>query len=153
MKLKTFRGKLANGGQDTIRLSNNNGLMGYQIKKLQLMPSIPGDTTDVEYVVKVYSVKRTTVPTGAGGDKAEVNLSDQTLLAVAYYQDNVSVSSNSSLDIVIDNMKVNQNIFVTCTNNTGSGGADCNYYMELEQVKLSKDEAAVATLKDMRGRE
>ena len=28
--------------------------------------------------------------------------------------------------------------------------AGANYYLELEQVKLSKDEATMATLKDMR---
>ena len=29
----------------------------------------------------------------------------------------------------------------------------CNFYMELEQVKLDINEATIATLKDMRGRE
>jgi hypothetical protein len=33
------------------------------------------------------------------------------------------------------------------------GGVACNYYLELEEIKLSEHEAAVATLKDMRGRE
>jgi len=149
-KMKSFKGKIANGAQDKITLHTNTGSTGYKIKKLQLMPAIPGDTTDVEFVLQVFSVKQAAVPTGAGGDKASVDLSDQTLLAVAYYQDNVSVSSNSSMDIIIDNMKVNQDIFVTLTNNTGSGGIDCNYYMELEQVKLDLNENTVATLKDIR---
>ena len=150
MKMKSFKGKIANGGQETITLHTNNGSVGYQIKKFQLMLAIPGDSTDVEYVLRVFSVQQSTVPTGAGGDKATVDLSDQTLLAVAYYQDNVSVSSNSSMDIIIDNMKFNQDIYLTLTNNTGSGGQDCNFYMELEQVKLDISENTVATLKDIR---
>ena len=148
--MKSFKGKLANGTQDKISLATNNGSIGYQIEKLQLMPAIPGDTTDVEFVVKVYSVKQTTIPTGASADKATVDLSDQTLLAVAYYQDGVSVTNNSSVDIIVDNMKFNQDIFITCTNNSGSGGMDCNYYMELEQFRLDLNENTVATLKDIR---
>ena len=149
-KIKTFKGKMVNGSQDIISLHTNNGSIGYMIKKLQLMPAVPGDTTDVEFVLQVFSVEQSTVPTGGAGDKATVDLSDQTLLAVAYYQDNVSVSSNSSIDIIIDNVKINQDIFVTLTNNTGSGGIDCNYYMELEQFKLDLNENTVATLKDIR---
>ena len=150
MVMKSFKGKIINGGQDKVSLSTNNGSIGYQIKKLQLIPAIPGDTTDTEYVVKVYSIEQTSVPTGAGGDKATVDLADQTLLAVAYYQDGVSVSNNSSIDIIIDNMKFNQDIFITCTNNAAAGTDECNYYIELEQVRLALDENTVATLKDIR---
>ena len=51
--------------------------------------------------------------------------------------------------IVFDNMKFNQDIFVTNVD----GGAEnraINYYIELEQVKLRLDENTVATLKDIR---
>jgi len=149
-KIKSFKAIIANGGQDTVSLHTNNGSTGYQIKKLQLMPAIPGDTTDIEFVVKVYSVKQSTIPGGGTGDKATVDLSDQTLLAVAYYQDGVSVTNNSSMDIIIDNMTFNQDIFITCTNNSGTGGMDVNYYMEIEQMKLDLNENTMATLKDIR---
>ena len=46
-------------------------------------------------------------------------------------------------------MKFNQDIFVTC--DTGStSGESCNYYIELEQIKLDLNENTVATLKDIR---
>ena len=45
-------------------------------------------------------------------------------------------------------MTFNQDIFVTIDDSQNVAGA--NFYLELEQVKLSKDEATVATLKDMR---
>ena len=38
MPIKTFRGKLADDTQDTINLHTNNGLVGYRIKKFQLVP-------------------------------------------------------------------------------------------------------------------
>jgi hypothetical protein len=150
MVMKSFKGKLVNGTQDTISLHTNDGKIGYQIKKFQIIPAIPGDTTDVEAVVKIYSIEQSSIPTGAGGSKATIDLSDQTLLAVAYYQDAVSVSAQSSMDIIVDNMKVNQDIFVTYTNNVAAGSDECNYYIELETSNLSLDENTVATLKDIR---
>jgi len=150
MPIKTFKGKFVNGTQDTVVLHTNNGNTGYRIKKLQLMPGIPGDTFEMEAVVQIFSIKQTTIPTGGGGDKATVDLSNQALLAVAYYQDNVSVSGNSSLDIIVDNMTFNQDVYVTFTNNVAADASECNYYMELEQVKLDLNENTVATLKDIR---
>ena len=37
--IKSFRGKLADGGQDRIRLSTNDGLTGYKITKFELLPA------------------------------------------------------------------------------------------------------------------
>ena len=37
--IKSFRGKLADGGQDTIRLGTNKGLTGYRIIKFQVIAS------------------------------------------------------------------------------------------------------------------
>ena len=42
MTIKTFRGLLADGGQDTIVLHTNDGSTGYRIVKFQLMPDAPG---------------------------------------------------------------------------------------------------------------
>ena len=52
--------------------------------------------------------------------------------------------------VLFDNKKFNQDIFVTHKNLHGDA-SPCNYYVELEQFKLSVDEASVATLRDMRG--
>ena len=45
-------------------------------------------------------------------------------------------------------MTFNQDIFISAAELVGS--LPINYIIELEQVKLSRDEATVATLKDMR---
>ena len=60
MKVKAFKGRIDDGAQTTIRLSTNNGLTGYKIKKLQLMGVEPQGNNQ-ESVVKVFSVKQTTV--------------------------------------------------------------------------------------------
>ena len=45
-------------------------------------------------------------------------------------------------------MTFNQDIYVTHEDTVGS--QPCNYYIELEVVKLALDENTVATLKDIR---
>ena len=42
MKIKTFRGMLKDPEQQRIKLSTNNGLTGYKIRKLQLFSIQPG---------------------------------------------------------------------------------------------------------------
>ena len=63
-----------------------------------------------------------------------------------FYEGNNNNTVLTQVVTIFDNMTFNQDIYVTATSTDGN----MNYYVELEQVKLSKDEAAVATLKDMR---
>jgi len=139
---KSYKGKLADGTTLRIRLSTNNGLMGHQIKKLQLFPCGSSSSFEYESFVLVNS-------TDPGAQSATPDFNDPTLLAAAFF----TMSPNATvypedLTIVIDEKKVNQDIFISHNNNTGDDAI--NFYLELEQVKLSKDEATVATLKDMR---
>jgi hypothetical protein len=144
MPIKTFRGLLADGDQQTINLKHRDGRVGYRIVKLELFPYKPGHSVNYESVVQIFTKKQTTVP--ASG--ATVNFGDTTLLGAAYYQDNNNDAYPASLDVVFDNVVFNQDIFVTLTDN--SGGAFINYHIELEQMRIDSDEAAVATLKNMR---
>ena len=141
MPIKSFRGKLADGGQDTIRLATNNGLTGYRIVKFQGIGDEPG-TTAMESTLKIYKYKQTTINNA-------VNFEDGTLLAVAYICDNANRQLDVNSAVLFDNEIFNQDIFITHEDTVGSEAM--NYYIELEQVKLSVDEAATATLKDMRG--
>ena len=147
-KIKSFRGKLADGGQERIHLATNNGSTGYRIKKLTIFPNKPGHTTSAESVVQIFSIQQTTVLTTA----ATVDFSDQTLLGVAYYQDHVDSAYPGSIDIVFDNMTFNQDIYITHNeiSASGSSGTAGNYYIELEQLNLDLTENTVATLKDIR---
>ena len=145
MKIKTFRNRIAPNGENTIRLTTNNGLTGYKINKFQIISAKPGTGTSTEFVVKLFSQP----PNSVDG---EVDFANPLLLGVAYETDDTNPSNASGLTIIFDHVKFNQDIYVTAVDNSG-GSNDVNYYLELEQVKLSVDEAAVATLKDMRGRE
>tara|TARA_R100001594_G_C3861291_1_gene221010 strand:- start:9 stop:437 length:429 start_codon:yes stop_codon:yes gene_type:complete len=140
---KSFKGRIANAGTETIRLSTNNGLIGYKIIKFQLMPVTPHNTP-YENIVQVFTIK----PDSAS---STMDFTNPTLLAAGYTTGSSSTSNSEDMLTIFDTMKFNQDIFIT--NSAPDTATEINYYLELEQVKLSVDEAAVATLKDMRGRE
>ena len=144
MKLKSFRGSIADGAIQKIRLSTNNGLTGYKIKKFEII-AVNSGTTDFEHTVMLHTIE----PSAA---TATVNFDDPTLLGVAFTEGNNSSNYiGQPLINIFDSEKFNQDIFVS--NVDSKGALNVNYYVELEQVTLSQDEATVATLKDMRGRE
>jgi len=60
MVVKTFRGLLADGGQDRIRLSTMKGKVGYRIVKFELFPSSPG-ASGQQSVVKVYTDSQSSI--------------------------------------------------------------------------------------------
>ncbi len=139
MPIKSFRGLIANGTIDTVSLHTNDGSMGYRIVKLQIISEdVVDDNT--EHVVKVYSTPQTTETT-------KMDFSDQTLLGVAVTTSLNNMYAGQEI-IIFDNMTFNQDIYITHVD--GNGAKSCNYYLELEQVKLDLNENTVATLKDIR---
>ena len=140
MPTKSFRGLLADGAIDTIPLSTNNGSTGYRITKMQLIGEQPG-TTNIESTVKIFSIPQTTATNN-------IDFSDNTLLAAGHYAKGNNTAEVQSDIVVFDNMTFNQDIYVTAVETQGS--EPTNYYIELEQIKLSLDENTVATLKDIR---
>ena len=147
--IKTFRGLLADGEHQVIRLSRNNGLMGYKIIKFEGFFEKPG-TAGQESLLKILTVEPSSVPDAA----ATVDFNNTTLMAVWYAAQHTSPAySNPIQNVIFDRNVVNQDIFISHTDQPAGSGESCNYYLELEEVKLDLNEATVATLKDMRGRE
>jgi len=140
MPIKSFRGLIADGGQDTITLHTNTGSTGYRIVKFEMMANKPG-TENNESTMKIYKINQTTVDN-------TVDFSDNTLLAAGYYSDSANENYGWKGSVVFDNEIFNQDIYITHMETVGSKAM--NYYIELEQVKLALDENTVATLKDIR---
>ena len=140
--IKSFRGKVADGEIQRIKLSTSNGLTGYKMVKLFIVGEDPEAETE-EFTVKVFTIEPSSVT-------ASIDFNDPTLLAMAYLDQNSSSADQPPPLIVFDQMKFNQDIYVT---NKSAGGRTANFYIELEQFKFDINEATVATLKDMRGRE
>jgi len=136
----TFRGLLPDGGQDQIRLSTIKGKVGYRVIKFQIIREKPTASTD--HMIKIFKDEQTSVPVSS----ATINLTDSDLLAVATLSG--TAFGEYYTTVIFDQEIVNQDIFVTHTDNDGSEG--CNYYLELEVIPLDDAGAEYTTLKDMR---
>ena len=142
--IKSFRGKLADGEIQKIKLSTKQGLVGYRISKFELVTSNPGGA-NAEHCVKVFTTPQDTATN-------TIDFSDPTLLAIGLATNAATgYSSFYNERIVFDSMTFNQDIYISYYDTKTNDGQ--NYMVELEQVKLDLSEATVATLKDMRGRE
>ena len=139
---------MANGTQDTVSLHTNDGSIGYRIKKFEIMPHVPGDNNDQELICMIWKVEQ---PTSALSDNTTTrpNFSDNKLLACAFAVNDTAAHLNYNEVTIFDNEIFNQDIYIT-VRDIGGATQDCNYYLELEQIKLDLNQNTVATLKDIR---
>ena len=139
LALKSFRGLIADGGQDKIPLTSRTGSRGYRIVKFEIILPSPGQVTS-EVVAKIWKIKQTVINT-------LVDFSDQTLLGVAFFTQS-SDSWNTYDTVIFDQEIFNQDIYITVDDSQNDSGA--NYYLELEAFNLNDNENTTATLKDLR---
>ena len=141
MVVKTFRGLLADGGQERIRLSTMKGKVGYKIIKFQVMPNDPGGA-GFENAVQIWKSFQDTI-------SDVIDFSDTKLLAAAYLEGDGSRSNPSTEWIAFFDQEIfNQDIFVT--HKDDDQDSLVNYYIELEAVSLSEQGAEYTTIKDIR---
>ena len=144
----SFKGQLFGddtGDMQEIALQTNNGLTGYQIKKLQTIQKSPG-ALDCEGLVVIWK----TEPTSTEITTKTIDLSNNRILAVAFYSAQAAANTYpEDMTIIFDNEKFNQNIYISYID-VRTVNDSMNYYIELEQVKLDLNEQTVATLKDIR---
>ena len=139
-KIHSFRGLLANGEQERIRIQGPTGSVAWRIVKFQSITNAP-TTVSAEAVMKIYKEEQTSIT-------ATIDFGDSALLAVALW---TSASSSHTypedVSVIFDNEIFNQDIFIT-HENSNTPYDPCNYYFELEEVKVSKAsmaQLAVAT--------
>jgi len=141
-RIVSFRGQLEMGVQEMIPLSTIKGLIGYKVKKFQIMSASPG-TGNIEMIGQIYKTNEST------NVNSTPNFSDNRLLGVALYHDGAANDTTHFMATTIfDNEKFNQDIYINITDATGSTIRG-NYYIELEQMSLDLNEQTVATLKDI----
>ena len=144
MPVKSFRGKLIDGAQDTIVLHTNSGSVGYKIVKFDIISATPVTSGPSEHVVQIWKIKQPTPSTTT----VDIDFSNQVLLAAATWTGSDNPIYSNQQQVVFDNEIFNQDIYITHTNTDGDDAV--NYYIELEQIKLDLNENIVATLKDIR---
>jgi hypothetical protein len=127
-RVHSFRGLLADGGQDEINLERQNVNLAYRVVKFQLMAKTPGATAR-EHVAKVTRESLSTI-------NGVVDFTDVDLLAVGIWlaSDNILYGTVSH-DVIFDNVLFSRNIFVSQSD--VSGANSCNYYIELEEVPVT----------------
>ena len=135
-QMHSFRGLLVDGGQDKIRIQGPTGEIAWRITKFQIIREAP--TASIDHVVKILREKVTTVPESS----AKIDLTESELLAVAAISG--TTFGEIYTTIIFDNSLFSRNIYVTHTDNDGSEG--CNYYIELEEVKVGKSGMAQLSL-------
>jgi len=138
----SFKGKLAIGLEDRIKLSTLKGKIGYKITKFKIYPTTP-HTADVALVCKIFKKSQT------GNIGPTVDFTDSDMIGVASYEDKASSNYPTHETIVFDNEVTNQDIFVTM-DDADSNTTPANYYIELEAMSLSDIEATKLTLQNLR---
>ena len=141
---KSFRGLLADGGQDRIRLQTKKGKVGYRNVNFELISYKPVNVSHAS-VAMIWKTQQTSVPT----DTPIIDFTDSSLLAAGMLTDNASLSYAASKIIVFDQEIFNQDIYITHTDQEGT--ASLNYYLELEAIALDDKSAEYTTIKDLRG--
>jgi len=125
-KVHSFRGLLADGGEDEINLERQNVNLAYRVVKFQVMTAAPAASA-TEHIVKIYRESQSSV-TGT------VDFSDVDLLGVNVWTNAVGYGFEGTMGVIFDNVLFSRNIYVTQSEETGS--ASCNYYIELEEVPV-----------------
>ena len=133
----SYRGQIAHIGEDTINLHTNDGKTGYKVVKFQLFPR--NFNVDDEYNMQIWKVN--------GLQTSTPNFSDNRLLAAGYIETVGGAAEGTKQVVVFDNEIFNQDVYVTLGSESGN---PCNYYIELEQVPLTEDQALVAIVKNLR---
>ena len=139
-KTLSYRGTLAIGLEDRIRLRTIKGNKGYKITKFQIMSTTP-QTGPQELIGKITKVTDPNIG-------AIVNFTDSDMMAVCFNSTYSSQVINTQM-IIFDNEITNQDIFVNITDGA-AGTVPCNYYIELEVIDLSDIESTQITLKSLR---
>ena len=142
MKTITYKGKLAIGLQDRIRLKTKQGKIGYKITKFQVINSAPG-TIDSQTVAKIFLTDQSASVTQT------IDFSDSDLLACVYQKTGNSGGDPVDNVIIFDNQLINQDIFIT-VDDAVSNTTPINYYIELEVMSISDLEATMLTLQNIR---
>jgi hypothetical protein len=127
----SFRGILTDvdgSNQDEISIQGSVGAVAWRIIKFEIMAENPG-TTDYEHIVKIYRENQSSV-TG------DINFTEGELLAAGFTEGGAATNFiGNPMTIIYDHVLFVRNIHVTHVDTKGA--LNCNYYIELEEVKVS----------------
>ena len=135
-RIHSFRGNLEDGStstqrwQDKIRIQGPVGDVAWRITKLELIPQGIG-TADTENLVMVWREEQDPTTTAPNS----IDFRNDELLAAGFFGANTQGTAELTA-VVFDNALFVRNIWVTHYDH--STNQNINYYIEIEEVKVSK---------------
>ena len=127
----SFRGLLADDGQDEINLERQNVNLAYRMIKFEIIPEKPGGLS-AEHVMQVWREEQNTTSI----DYDEIKFTDPDLLAAGFVNNATGGDTYPSQQhVIFDNILFSRNIYVTMGLRAGTGS--CNYYIEIEEVPVN----------------
>jgi len=122
-RVHSYRGLIGDGKQQKIQIQGAVGAIAWRITKFQIFPQ----TTDTarDSIVSIWRESQSGVSAGA-------DFSNDELLAAALWYNSTYETDDA---VVFDNQLFVRNIWITHFESIGS--AAINYYIELEEVKVS----------------
>jgi len=129
-KIHSFKGLLADEEQRKIRIQGPVGAVAWRISKFEIMPNTPG-AVNAELIIQIWREEQSD-PTAV----STINFDHNELLAAGFSRSSTAASESGYQFVTFDNALFTRNIWVTL--NEINGSASGNYYIELEEVKLSQ---------------
>jgi len=129
-QMHSFRGLLADGAQDKIRIQGATGEIAWRITKFQVMSNSPVSGDHVG-ITKIWREEQATAAITA----TTIDFDNDELLGCALWTQGNLLTEPQSATIIFDNALFVRNIWVTAVDIDASIGI--NYYIELEEVKVS----------------
>jgi len=125
----SFRGRLVDDGQDKIRIEGATGEIAWRITKFSLLATAPSEITQAS-TVQIWREEQSTIV-------STIDFRNNELLAAGIYHGGTGTAAPRSvfMDTIFDNQLFSRNIFVT--HSDVHDDALINYYIELEEVKVS----------------
>jgi len=128
-KVHSFRGLLADGGEDEINLERQNVNLAYRIVKFEVMVYQPG-IENIESIVKIYRESQSSIT-------ALIDFGETDLLGAGIMNNYTVAYQNGWTEIsIFDNTLFSRNIYVTHKEVTGNADP-VNYYIEIEEVPVN----------------
>jgi len=125
-QMHSFRGLLVSGAQQKIRIQGPLGSIAWRITKFQTVGYDP-TTLRSESVTKIYRETQTAF-------NVQIDFNDAELLGVAVWKNYEDAHRPLTESVIFDNALFSRDIYVT---QKDSDDNSINYYIELEEVKLS----------------
>jgi len=127
-QMHSFRGFLVDEGQDKIRIEGATGEIAWRITKFEIMVTEPGEQSS-EHVVQIWREEQDTISN-------TVNFDNDELLGMAWLGFGATTGPTNFLVSIFDNQLFVRNLYIGSKDASGNSKS-VNYYIELEEVKVS----------------